>query len=266
MKKNIWIAILMVITGCCVVGGTFYHVGRFGNAPTSRNEQDMEAFANISVDVDVAELSITEGESFSLRYQYTDGLEPVYEVKNGTLFIKQKQTGYRIWGDPGRVDECSLSLTIPAGTALDSVDIRAAMGDVGIDKIASSKCDIQSNLGNINIKNCSFDKTDLVANLGEISVSDTELGDAQINNDMGNIKATACTFGDLDIVAAMGNAVIDAAQNLDGYRMDLRSDLGSVTVNGRHESGKYYQKGSGTGRLEIETSVGTVRLDYKTAN
>lgn len=263
MKKNIWIAALAVITGCCVVGGTFYHTRAFGKISLD-SVSDMEPFTSISIDADIMGMgvAITEGDSLSLDYQYTAGLKPVYEVKNKTLYIKQKAShaSYGIWGLHRNVNECSLTLTIPAGTALDGIDVRTAMGGVDVEGITASKCNIESNMGSVSIKKCSFDVSDFNLNMGEISVRDTDLGDAEINNDMGNIEADECTFGDLRINASMGNASVDAAQELDGYRMDLSADLGSVTVNGHHESGSYYQTGSGAGKLEIQTSMGSVHL------
>lgn len=108
---------------------------------------------------------------------------------------------------------------------------------------------------------CSFAESDLTTNLGEISVRDTSLGEAEMNNDMGEIELDACTFGDLSITAAMGSVTVDAAQELDGYEMDLEADMGSVHVNNRSEGSKYHQSGK-DGELEIETNMGSIRLTY----
>lgn len=251
---------ITIITVCCVVGGTFYHVfrhgiGFFGHGRTENTSMELDAFDVIRVDANLMDVTITEGEQFYLSCEYTDRLEPVYEVKNGTLTIKQR--AYSKVGVNNA--ECSLSLTIPG--QMDSIDVHTALGNINLEGITASKCELLSNLGNCTLKKCSFVETELTTNMGELSVSDTSLGEAELNNDMGEIELDACTFGDLSITAAMGSVTVDAAQALDGYDMELGADMGSVHVNDRSEGTKYHQSGK-DGELEIETNMGSIRLTY----
>lgn len=260
MKRSVWITIITIITVCCVIGGTFYHIfrhgtGFFGHGGTGKTSLELEAFNVVKVDANLMDVTVTAGDQFYLDCEYTDGLEPLYEVKNGTLTIKQR--AYHTWGVHNA--ECSLSLTIPE--QMDSIDVHTALGNIRLEGISASECELLSNLGNCTLKKCSFAESDLTTNLGEISVSDTSLGEAEMNNDMGEIELDACTFGDLSITAAMGSVTVDAAQGLDGYEMDLEADMGSVYVNNRSEGTKYHQSGKDK-ELEIETSMGSIRLTY----
>lgn len=264
MKRNVWITIITAITVCCVAGGTFFNLGIRGNrfflkhGDMISTDSDLEAFEAVRVDADLMSISVTAGEHFYLSCEYTDGLEPVYEVKNGILSIKQRQ--YKKWGINDA--RCSLSLTIPARTVMDTINVKTAMGDVQLEGISASKCEILNNLGNCTLKKCSFDESDLENNLGEISISDTSLGKAEVNNDMGTVRVDACTFASLDITATMGEAEVDAAQDLGKYDIDLEADLGDVKVNGYNEGTKYHQPGD-AGTLEITTNMGNIRLDYR---
>jgi len=249
-----------MITVCCVIGGTFYHVfrhgaGFWGHGGMKNISLELEAFDVVKVDANLMDVTITTGEQCYLSCDYSDGLEPVYEIKNGTLTIKQR--AYSKWGVNNA--ECNLSLTIPA--QMDSIDVHTALGNIELERISASECELLSNLGNCTLKKCSFVKSDLTTNLGEISVSDTSLGEAEVDNDMGEIALDTCTFGDLSITAAMGSVTVDAAQNLDGYDMELEADMGSVYVNNRSEGTKYHQSGR-DGELEIETNMGSIRLTY----
>lgn len=269
MKKNIWIALLSVITVCCVIGGTFYHSGlfrygegfRFVDARTTSTSEDLDAFAVIDLDADMMSLTIEEGDHFYLYCQYTDRLEFSYEVKDGTLFVRERNPR-TINGLRG--ERCDLTLTVPEGTVLDSVDIRTAMGDVTMDKIAVSDCEALTSMGSCIFKKCSFDRTDICTNMGEITLRDTQLGDAELNNHMGSVEAESCTFSSLTVLNAMGDVLIDAQQNLDAYEIDLEASMGSVHVNGEHEGTKYRQKGD-AGTLKATLSMGTVSLNYTDA-
>ena len=217
MKKNVWIAIITIITICCVVGGTIYHIGIYGIRFWGRNEvintnADLEAFDVLKVDANLMDITITEGDRFYLSCEHTDGLEPIYEVKNGTLSIKQHR--YQRWGINN--SQCRLSLTIPAQSAMDTIDVQTAMGNVHLDGITVSKCELQSNMGNCIVKNCSIDEAELGTNMGDITVSSASLGNAKASNDMGTVKVETSIFDRLDVTASMGDIRVDSAQKLDG--------------------------------------------------
>lgn len=263
MKKNVWIILITIITVCCMAGGIFYHLGVrgsriWGRGKTTDTSTALEAFDKIDVDAELMDVTITEGERFYLSCAYSNGLEPVYEVKEGMLTIRQQP--YRSWGIHS-TGHCSLTLTIPAGTALDAVEVQTALGNVYTEKIIASKCELQSNMGNCSAQDCSFDEADLNTNLGEVFVKNTSLGEAKANSDMGTIKVEASTFDSLDVTASMGDIKVDSAQKLDEYDMELTTEMGSVRVNNRDEGTKYHQSGD-AGELELDTSMGSIRLTY----
>ena len=269
MKKSIWMTGLTIITACCVVGGTFHYYGifgfrdgfRFGAGRMASADSDLDAFDAIRVDADTMDLTIETGERFFLSSQYTDTLKLEYEVKDGTLSVKERTPKRALWGGL-RSEQCSMTLTIPEGTELNFMDIKIAMGNISAEKITSKDCDALTNMGNCIFKKCSFDEADIDTNMGEITIKDTYLGEAEVDNDMGAIKVEDCTFQNLDVDNAMGDTVIDADQNLDDYQIGLEAGMVEVRVNGQGEGTKYRQSGS-AGKLEASTSMGSVRLSYR---
>lgn len=263
--KNIWMAAITIVTVCCVVVGTLFHVGGFVSGgrfwgSTESTGSGLEAFHSVKVDADLMNVSVKEGSEFYLDCEYTDGLEPVYEVKDGILSIKQHKYRFRNWGFHNQ--QCSLSLTIPEGSRLESADISTALGDIDMDGIISSKCEIKTNAGNCTIKNCSFDDTEAGTNMGDVVINDSALRKVEADSDMGDIKVNGCTFGDLDASSALGDVKVSTSQKLGGYRMELGTDMGSVRVNGIDEGTKYHQSGD-DGELELKTNMGSIKLDYE---
>ncbi len=264
MKRNVWIAMITIVTVCCVIGGTFHHIfghgtGFFGRGGIENMESGLEAFDTLRVDVNLMDVTVTAGERFDLSCEYAEGLEPVYEVKNGTLTIRQRTYWNQRWGVNNA--HCSLILTIPEQTPMDVIDVHTALGSIQLEGIAASACELQSNMGNCTVKKCDFDKSDLMTNMGGITVSDTDLGDAEVDNDMGEIEIDDCTFANLDITAAMGGVSVDAAQTLDRYDMELGADLGSIHVNGHSEGTQYHQSGD-AGKLSVSTNMGSIQVSY----
>lgn len=110
MKRSVWIMIITVITACCVIGGTFYHIFRYekgfwGNGEITDMSLDLEAFDALSVDADLMDVTIAAGERFHLSCQHTDGLGITYEVKDGKLAIRQRAYRRRL----GVNNECVLT-------------------------------------------------------------------------------------------------------------------------------------------------------------
>lgn len=264
MKRTVWMALIAMITICCVIGGTMYHMFGYGNGFWGRGQTenmgvDLEAFDVLELDVNLMDVTVTSGEHFYLSCEYTDGLEPVYEVKNGTLTVKQRTNWSYKWGVNNT--QCSLTLTVPERVTMDALDLRTALGNIRLEGISASECVLQSNMGDCVLKKCSFDKSDLMTSMGEILVSSTGLGEAEVDNSMGEIDVDECTFAGLDITAAMGSVSVSAAQPLDGYDMELEADLGSVHVNNRSQGTQYHQSGD-AGKIEINTNMGSIRLSY----
>ncbi|MDE6364616.1 MAG: DUF4097 domain-containing protein [Lachnospiraceae bacterium] len=271
MKKNIWMTILTIITVCCVVGGTFHYYGifsfrggfRFGGDRMTEASSDLDSFDAIYVDADLMDLTIETGKEFYLHSEYTDTIKMEYEVKDGKLHVKEKMPKKAWWGGM-RNEQCRMTLTVPEGTAMESLEIKVAMGNISVEEITSSACDALTNMGSCTFKKCSFDKSDLKTNMGEITIKDTHLGDAEVDNDMGSIKIESCTFLTLNADNAMGDTAIDVNQNLDNFQIELEAGMGEVRVNGQKEGTKYRQSGD-AGKLEASTSMGSVRLNYKNA-
>lgn len=268
--KNIYMTVITIITVCCVVCGTLYHVGGFwaelpffGSRKTADMGVDLEEFNSIDFDMDWASVSVVAGDKFALSCEYTEGMEPVYKVENnGTLSIRQKQKRATRWFGMGG-EQCSVTLTVPEKTALDNVKIETAFGDIEIDGITASKCEAQADMGKCVVKNSSFDKTDAYTNMGDVSLDDSALGMAEAGSDMGEIKVRDCTFSGLDAETSMGGVTVSTAQELDGYEMALETSMGDVSVNGDDEGTKYKQKGK-DGSIKLTSDMGSVRLDYGT--
>ena len=81
MKRNVWIAMITIVTVCCVIGGTFHHIfghgtGFFGRGGIENMESGLEAFDTLRVDVNLMDVTVTAGERFDLRDRKSTRLNP----------------------------------------------------------------------------------------------------------------------------------------------------------------------------------------------
>lgn len=162
-----------------------------------------------------------------------------------------------------RNERCDMTLTVPEEAVMKNMEIKVSMGNISVKGITASDCDALNSMGSCTFKKCSFDESTLSTSMGEIIVKDTELGEAEVDNDMGSIQIEGCTFQNLSADNTMGDTSINVNQNLDNFEIEMETGMGEVRVNGQNEGTKYRQSGD-AGKLEVNASMGNIRLHYQT--
>lgn len=257
MKKGIYLTIITIITVICIIGGSLYHFIHFFSflpfhtttssssteeVSSSASEQ-LDAFNSLVADTDVADITVSTGDDYSIDYQTTDTkLAPKYEVKNGTLTIKQIVKHPTKWGIGTRNRKCKITITIPEETALDSIDIDGDVGDITIIGIASSKLVTDNAVGDTEIKQCTIPSIET-----DSSVGDTDIID--------------CNFNKLDVDGDVGDINVQSKQDLSDYKMDFDTSIGEVSVNQRSHKDNYTQRGK-AGTIILDNSTGDISVSY----
>lgn len=257
MKKNVYLTILVIITVICVIGGTCYHVIGFGlsfmdklDLPIFSSSQKSSAgkvvdsevislddFTTLEADVSIMDLTVQSGESFSLKYSGNQKLIPSYEVKDGTLTLKQTGNYSNIWGNK----KCSVTITIP-------------------DKL--TLVNIASDVGDIDLDNIEIDTLYLSADVGDIDITGCILAIAEVTADVGDIDLERCSFNELNVSNDVGDVDVDSSVSLSTFYMDLKTDIGEVEINDQNQRKSYTQNGSGDGKLTIQNSTGDIEVTY----
>lgn len=255
MKKNVYLALLCAVTVICVIGGTLYHVGGWfwdgwfdrwgdfgkdsdGRTVTDAGDEDLEAFTALTVDADIADLTIEPGKGYHISWKVKRAGAVEYSVKDGVLEVTQRQ--------PKRIrsnTNCDIIITVPAGTTLDRMDLDLEVGD----------CDISG---------VSMQALEVNASVGEVDVEHADLGNAVISASVGDVDLENCSFGNLDVNADVGEIQVDAAHSLEGYAFDLDSDIGGVEINGKHHKSRYQAEGSGSAHITLKADVGEIEVTY----
>lgn len=258
MKKGIYLTIITIITVICIIGGSLYHLVNFfsyfpfhstGTSTNGTEEsidsasiKQLEGFDNIWADVDVSDILITRGEDYAIDYQATKNIAPKYEVKNGTLTIKQT-IRHRRFGDYGTHNRsCKITITIPKGATLSSIELDTNVGDISIDSIVADELITDSNVGDTKIQQCS-------------------IASIETDSSVGDTKITDCSFSDLDSDNDVGDIIVKSAQDLSDYEMELDTNIGDVTINKRSHKRNYEQSGA-AGSITLDNSTGDISLSY----
>ena len=126
-KKNLYLILLTIITLASAIIGILIHViipagSWFADFDEhydsddfitgSTTSEELDAFQSIDFDINVADITITSGDTYTISYQTSKKkLIPSYEIKDGTLYVKQA-SAKTLHGLTNNTS-CTLMITVP---------------------------------------------------------------------------------------------------------------------------------------------------------
>nr|WP_027871309.1 DUF4097 family beta strand repeat-containing protein [[Eubacterium] cellulosolvens] len=256
MKRGVYTAVLSILTIGAIVWGSAVHlfgvssdfsIGKFGlpvfhigsdNGKKADYTENVDAFKNLDVDVNVAGIRIVEGEKYAVEYRGLERLKPEITQKGDSLKIEQKND-VKVINLTGK--QAEITVVVPKGQSLDDCEIRADLGNVNIKGIKINTLESETDAGNVNASGCDFETVTMEANMGNINIKD-------------------CDFEVFSADMDMGNAKLDAACDLDDASFDLHADLGNIKVNGDRVKGDYKVKGSDSRKVKISADLGNIKI------
>lgn len=202
-------------------------------------------FNEIDVKTSVARISVAEGTEFKVYYEYSgpkgNHMCPEVSCENGKLSVNQKYKNFNI--GRGVVNRhCEITIYVPAGTKLGTVNINTDVGDVEWENIDFEDGEFTSNVGNISIEDATCDKAKLTSNVGDVETTEIVADSIDMTSDVGKIKVSKCTVNAVYGSSDVGDVRVDDTKKPDGGepRYDLDTDVGEVRIDGS-KKGKSYR-------------------------
>ncbi len=264
--KKIYLFVIITITVLCVIIGSIVHVtgflvriGRgaemfgFGKNAKKVTETLSEGdFSELSVDLDLGNIVIKSGDG-NVEWNGSEELKPEVSAENGKLKIKQKD-GRLLTGAA-----LNNTLTISVPSALKKLDVKSDMGNLDVSGITAGKTDLKVSAGNITIKDAGLGDLEADANAGDIRFDSLSAEKAEFDSNAGNIKGSVSgSFKSLKADTDLGNIELKLDCARSELTLDLKTDLGNVTVNGEKTgSGK---NGSGSSSVKADTDMGNINI------
>lgn len=165
---------------------------------------EYEDVKKIDFEINAANVSISEGDTFSITYtEYNNSDFETYVDDSGTWHIDGSlYKPHKLFGMITRIKniaEIPVYITIPSDYEMSDAYINVNAGNV--------------EWQNINCKDCS-----IIASAGNVEIS-------------GDIS------GSINIEANMGNIEVYLTDDIENYNLAAKSNMGSVVINGKEYSG-----------------------------
>lgn len=252
MKRAIYLSVISAVTAVCIVAGICCHMfGRGKSFPgisffhggsketVSLENEELATFEEISVISDIMDVTLKQGERYSISYKSSKKILPEYKVENGMLSVTQEEHKWK-WNSNY---VCNVTITVPKTASLGAITINSDVGDIKMDGIRAASVHADSDVGDIKAGSCT-------------------VGDVVLQTDVGDCKLEDCSFDNINIISDIGDVKLESAKDLSAYSMDVYTDMGNVKINGQKQRKAYSTEGSRENLIKIVTDCGDIHVSY----
>ena len=220
----------------------------------------LEPFHEIDVDVGLANVTVTEGEDYTLFISSDSALGGYglkWEVKEGVLKIRDDggagHGNITNWDDLKKafgVDASAMdvSITVPA-TPMEKLKVKTRLGNVHVSGLeVVGKVKAETGLGNIECYEVrAYDEVELESGMGDVTLGVQE----------------AYSSVRFDLKTGMGTVEAHLNGPEKDWDYEAKTGMGNVTVNGDSRGSKLERKSTGDYKLELESGMGDINLYFQ---
>lgn len=272
-KRNLYLAILVIVTVVCVIVGITVHslrwwnnnflesLGNGGSRALTSVEEDLSGVTALSIDLSVGELHIEMGDMYRLYIFSSERLLPKTDVRGGKLSIKQAPVNnpWRL----GAKERCAVTITVPKGTVIADADISGDVGELTFSGVEFETLSIKTNVGECDLSavNVAQDLT-IDADVGDAKLSNVSCARVEVDMNVGSFTAKDFLFDKCTIESDTGDVELNigAGQDMEEYTVDLTNDIGTVSYFSEKERHEYHQNGTTEKYLSIDSDVGDITV------
>ena len=219
----------------------------------------LDPFLSIDANIKLGNITVTEGDDFTLYVQYPSTLGRVleWEVKDGVLKIRDSDAMSHVeinsWDDfgnlfGGRSEAARVDITVPAGTLLETLEFKTGLGDVFLSGLEVNKIESKTGLGDVECFELQArKKLTLKSGMGDVNLGLEELWDGvaiELKTGMGNVEAS-----------------LDCPER--DCRYEVKTGMGNILINGQSRGTKAVRDGSAPYKLEIDNGMGDINLYFQ---
>ena len=220
----------------------------------------LDSFVEIDVDVSIANVTVTEGDDYTLFIDSNTtlgGYSVKWEVKNGVLKLRDGGTMGHVeinsWDDFKNIfgvnaSALDVTITIPDG-ALNKLKAKTGLGDVFLSQLyMEQRLEAETGLGDIECYEVrSWDEVDLKSGLGDVTLSASE----------------PYTGVEFNLKTGLGTIETQIDSLEKDWDYEAKTGMGMVTINGEDRGAKVERKGKGDYKLELESGMGDINLYFQ---
>ena len=153
-------------------------------------------------------------------------------------------------------------ITLPEGVALESADIRTALGDVTITGVTAGTLAAGSEMGSLALYGVEAADAALAVSMGDLTAEGlTTRSSCTVENAMGDVYLDGNFRGNTECTLSMGDLELYTGEPIDDYGLDMHLSMGELTLNGSEQRPVMTSPG-GPHSLKVTSDMGDVRVEF----
>jgi len=227
-----------------------------GSAQNNQVKEDitLDSFSSIESNIDFADLTIIPSDHFGLSYSLNEYFQLTYEVKDGCLYLNQKNSSeglnlfnFSLGANFPYTTADTITIYLPEDSGLtlvsgnmgsadlsisdinvDSLDLHLSFGNIRFENMEIDSGDIHMDSGNADFSHITFNSLNLENNFGNITFTDLSVsGKTEIFLDSGTLKLEEVHFSDLHFTGSFNTM---EGSKITADNLDLSLDSGNVML------------------------------------
>ena len=153
---------------------------------TENEEQELDEFKDVTIDLECADITIKRGESYHLNISRTENYKLSTKVDDKKLEIHSAED---VSGKNGY--SATVTINVPKDTELNDMKINLGVGDFSLKGITAAKLNDTQAVGDLMIKKCDIADTRIKADVGDVLFENSNSLDNttySLTTDVGTIK------------------------------------------------------------------------------
>ena len=182
-----------------------------------------------------------------------------YELDGDTLKVR---SGSGAWELSDWEHEVAAVITLPEGVALESADIRTALGDVTITGVTAGTLAAGSEMGSLALYGVEAADAALAVSMGDLTAEGlTTRSSCTVENAMGDVYLDGNFRGNTECTLSMGDLELYTGEPIDDYGLDMHLSMGELTLNSSEQRPVMTSPG-GPHSLKVTSDMGDVRVEF----
>lgn len=269
MKKNNKMQLLCIIIMICIgFAGVCTVIGVLGRRFDKNKEKGkecyalsktkLEAFNNIDIDVESAEIEVIPADDYYLEYKiYKQNGKPFYKVKEDKFTFQDGDSDnefFQVNFNIGMHDSQKeyIRLYVPEGKQFQKIVIDNSAGKLNISNLAAESLKADCESGDIEMKHITVPSLKLEADYGNVSLKEIQTSEVEMQMESGNLDTDSITCTSFDLQNSYGNVNF--------------GEIAGETINITMESGNLEVNNVKTNIFDVENDYGNLKFGTISSN
>lgn len=223
----------------------------------------------IRANIDGGDIQIQESDDYSgfyIDYKYRD--EPcTWTVEDGILTIENRiNYNFSRYADGNWNNYvCEITLYVPRGTSLESMEIDLGGGKMELEDIKADKTEISMGAGELIMDGLVSKSLSMKIGAGEIKAKNAKVENLDVDMSMGDVEYEGELSKEGLISCSMGNVELNLSGESEDFDYAIDCAAGNVKIENSQFSGlgitKYIDNSAGK-KITVDCAMGDVTIDF----